>query len=149
MNLILQDVRREPGSDRYVWTPFEMNEEFNGDWWDSPPHSTDDPHYVTAILGGVQVARVELDHNFRGSSHFGAPRLGATALEIQFIEVAKSHQRQGVGAGVVRGLLERYPDRRLLALSEDADGFWAGLRWNRYDHHDGPHLYRPLFIAPP
>jgi len=149
VNLILRDVRRDPSDDRYVWTPYELNEEFNGDWWNSPPYSIDDPHYVKAILAGVEVARVELDHYFRGSKHVGAPRLGATALEIQFIEVAKSYRRQGVGAEVARRLVESYPNRRFLALSEDADEFWATLGWNRYDYHDGPHQYRPLFIAPP
>jgi len=104
VNLILRDVRRDPSDDRYVWTPYELNEEFNGDWWDSPPYSIDDPHYVKAILAGVEVAR---------------------------------------------RLVESYPNRRFLALSEDADEFWATLGWNRYDYHDGPHQYRPLFIAPP
>jgi len=42
VNLILRDVRRDPSDDRYVWTPYELNEEFNGDWWDSPPYSIDD-----------------------------------------------------------------------------------------------------------
>lgn len=148
MNLILRDVRRVHSEDRYVWTPFELNEEFNGDWWDSPPYMIDDPHYVEAMLGGVEVARVELDHDFRGSMHVGAPTLGTTALEIQFIEVAESYRRRGVGAEVVRRLVKSYPNRRILALSEGADEFWAALGWSRYDHHDGPLKYRPLFIAP-
>lgn len=148
VNLILRAVRRGPSDDRYVWTPFELNEEFNEDWWGSPPYLKDDPHYVEGTLDGVEVARVELDHDFRGSKHVGAPRLGASALEIQFLEVAKSHRLRGVGAEVVLQLVERYPHRRFIALSEDADEFWAALGWDRYDYHDGPHQYRPLFVAP-
>lgn len=148
VNLILRDVRRGPSDNRYVWTPYELNEEFSGDWWDSPPYSFDDPHYVEATLDGVEVARVELDHSFSGSQHVGAPTLGTSALEIQFIEVAKTYRRRGVGAQVVRRLVESYPNRRLLALSEDADDFWAALGWERFDYHDGPLQYRPLFIAP-
>lgn len=148
MNLELRDVRRAAGDDKYVWTPFEPNQEFNPDWWDRPPYLDDNPHYVGAFLDGVEVARVQLDHDFRGSKHVGAPKLGDRAMEIQFIEVAESHRRQRVGAEVVRLLVEGYPDNRLLAMSEDADEFWAALGWDRYDHRDGPHRYRPLFVAP-
>lgn len=45
-------------------------------------------------------------------------------------------------------LIATYPDRRFLALSEDADDFWASLGWIRYDYNDGPFQYQPLFIAP-
>jgi GNAT superfamily N-acetyltransferase len=101
-----------------------------------------------ADLEGVEVARVELDHHFGGSLHVGAPELGATALEIQFMEVAASHRRQGIGAPVVERLEDEYPDRRLLALSEGADEFWASLGWERFDYSDGLRLYRPLFVQP-
>lgn len=146
--LVLRNFHRAASDNRYEWTPFDLNEEFNGVWWDSPPYMTDEPHFVQAKLGGVEVARVELDHDFRGSKHVGAPRLGASALEIQFLEVAKSHRRQGIGEAVLRELVQSYPDRRLLALSEDADEFWGALGWIRFDHRDGPLQYRPLFIAP-
>ena len=148
MNLVLRDLRRGPGDDKYVWMPFEVNDQFNGEWWDRVPYLDDDPHYVQVLLDGVEVARVELDHGFRGSEHVDAPKLGASALEIQFIEVAVSQRRQGIGAEVVRLLVERHSDHRLLAMSEDADDFWASLGWRRYDHPDGPHQYRPLFVAP-
>jgi GNAT superfamily N-acetyltransferase len=148
MNLELHDIRRSPDDDRYVWAPFELSDQFNGDWWDSPPYLTDDPHFVVARAQGIEVARVELDHDFRGSLHVGAPDLGASALEIQFVEVAASHRRQGIGAEVVHRLAAAYPDRRLLAMSEGADEFWASLRWERYDYWDGPIQYRPLFIRP-
>lgn len=148
MELTLREIRRSPTDDRYIWTPFEPNEEFNGEWWDSPPYLIDEPHYVNAMLDGIEVARVELDYDFGGSMHLGAPKLGSAALEIQFFEVAKSYRRQGVGVEVVQRLIARYPDRRLLALSEDADEFWASLGWSRYDYNDGTHQYRPLFVAP-
>ena len=91
---------------------------------------------------------MELDHNFAGSKHVGSPDMGTRALEIQFIEVARSHRRTGIGAEVVRRLVEAHPERRFLALSEDADQFWATLGWDRYDHPDGPDWYRPLFVHP-
>ena len=148
MSVELQDIRRGPGDDRYTWTPFGLNDQFNGDWWDSPPYLSDDPHFVLARAQGIEVARVELDYDFRGSLHVGAPDLGASALEIQFIEVAAPHRRHGFGAEVVERLAATYPDRHLLAMSEGADEFWSSLGWNRYDYWEGPIQYRPLFIQP-
>lgn len=149
MNLELRDVRRSPGADKYLWTPFELSDDFAPDWWDRVPYLDDDPHYVQVLRDGVEVARVELDHDLRGSAHVRAPRLGDQALEIQFLEVADPHRGQGIGTEVVRLLVEQYPDHRLLAMSEDADGFWSSLGWDRHDHRDGPQRYRPLFVAPP
>ena len=149
MNLELRDVRRAPGDDKYLWTPFELSDDFTPDWWDRVPYLDDDPHYVQVLHDGAEVARVELDHDFRGSAHVGAPRLGDQALEIQFLEVADPHRGQGIGTEVVRLLVEQYPSHRLLAMSEDADGFWSSLGSDRYDHRDGPQRYRPLFVAPP
>ena len=149
MELEIREIRRRSDDSRFLWTPFEPNDQFNGDWWDRPPYMTDDPLYIEVLLDGVEVARVELDEGFRGSKHVGAPTLGHLALEIQFIEVAESHRRQGIGAEVVARLAAAYSGRRLLALSEGADDFWASLDWVRYDYSDGPMNYRPLFIQPP
>jgi ribosomal protein S18 acetylase RimI-like enzyme len=96
-----------------------------------------------------EVARVELYDHVETSHYIGAPSLGAEALEIQFIEVATDCRRQGVATDVVRRLMAAHPDRRLVAFSEEADEFWVSLGWDRYDHPDGPRLYRPLFVQPP
>ena len=148
VKLEVRDLRRAAWENTYRWRPFEPNQMFNPDWWDRPRYNHRDPHCIAVFLDGTEVARVELDHHFRGSRHAGAPRLGDLALEIQFIEVAASHRRRGIGSEVVRLLVERYPHRRLLAMSEDADGFWESLGWGRYDHRQGPQWYRPLFVAP-
>lgn len=148
VDLEIREIRRRPDESRYVWTPFEPSDQFNGDWWDQPPYMADDPLYVQVLLDGTEVARVELDEDFSGSRHVGAPTLGHQALEIQSIEVAESHRRQGIGAEVVARLAAAYSGRRLLALSEGADDFWASLGWDRYDYSDGPLKYRPLFIQP-
>jgi hypothetical protein len=44
---------------------------------------------------------------------------------------------RGVGTQVVQGLRKRQRGSRLLAYSERADGFWASLGWERFDHPDG------------
>ena len=146
--LELKTIRRGPEDNRYSWMPFEPNTNFNAGWWDMPPYITDEPWYVhvQVLRGGEEIARVELDDHFPGSLPLGAPKLGAQALEIQFIEVVPRHRRQGVGKEVIAALSAANPDRRLVALSEGADNFWASLGWDRYDYSDGSHHYRPLFV---
>ena len=95
------------------------------------------------------MGRIELDEEV-GIEHYAAvPEIGAERLEIQFIEVAIAARGRGVGTQVVRGLGERHPGRRLLAYSEGADGFWASLGWEQFDHPEGrPEFHRALFIQP-
>lgn len=76
------------------------------------------------------------------------PTIGPERLEIQYIEVATAARERGVGTDVVEALAERHPDRRLLAHSEGADGFWASLGWDGLDHPEGQQFHRPLFIQP-
>jgi hypothetical protein len=39
-----------PSADRYVWTPFELNGEFDRNWWDSPPYSIADVYRIANCL---------------------------------------------------------------------------------------------------
>jgi hypothetical protein len=50
---------------------------------------------------------------------------------------------------VVDLLCQTYANRQLVALSEDADGFWSALGWIRHDHPEGPDRYRPAFFQRP
>src|SRR5579875_1738113 len=76
MGLQLVDIRRGPNDDRDTWTPFAPSAQFTPDWWDRVPYMDDNPHYVGVRLADAEVARVELDHDFRGSAHMSAPKLG-------------------------------------------------------------------------
>lgn len=69
-------------------------------------------------------------------------------LEIQFIEVATDMRRRCIGRDFVELLGRHYGGRRLVALSEGADKFWAAMGWDRIDHREGPQWRRPLFVAP-
>jgi GNAT superfamily N-acetyltransferase len=75
-------------------------------------------------------------HQFRVAFGLGRPRRRA------------AHQRQGIGTAVIRALIAEYPDRRLVAFSEDADQFWASLGWARFVNADSSEVFRPLFIQP-
>lgn len=144
--LTFVERRRSPTDDRYEWSPFEPDERFTGHWWDPIPYHDDNPYYVQVRLGTLEVARVELDEDVEISHYANTPALGATALEIQFLEVAADCRRMGIGRDAVSHLAARHPGRRLVAFSEEADEFWSVLGWLEFRHNEWPDLYRPLFI---
>lgn len=97
-----------------------------------------------------QVALVELDlaakrEGFQ-TNHL-LPLTGAPVLEIQFIDVREKFRGQGVGKSVISELEKMFPGRKLMALSEDADGFWRSLGWEEIPIGGERDLIRPLFIA--
>lgn len=102
-----------------------------------------------ARLEGVEVARVRLEETIDLSTYPTAPPLGHAALEIGFFEVAPGRRDEGIGSAFVGRLAAMYPNRRLLALSRDADRFWGKtLGWDRHEHGDEPDWYQPLYIQP-
>jgi hypothetical protein len=142
------DLRRGTAN-RYSWIPpFDPSVAYeNEHWWDGAPYGNDDPWYVQVLVDGLEVARIELDDDGGiNPAYANVPAIGSERLEIQFIEVATAARDLSVGTRVVHGLMERHPDRRLMAYSEEADRFWASLGWERFDHPDGRH--RALFIQP-
>ena len=149
MTLQFIDHYGDPAESR-SWTPFPSSEDYDHpDWWRDGGGTIGDPWFVQVLEeDGVEVARVQLDD--RGSAnqeYTQVPRPGPEPwLKIMFIEVATSARRRGIGYRVVEGLVERHPDRRLLAYSEGANDFWGSLsNWERFDHPSGRH--QPLFIA--
>lgn len=148
MDLELIEKKRLSSESRYVWQRFEQSEHFNKRWWNEPRLFDDGATYFEVRLNGVEVARVELDDRADFAHEFGAPRLGAIALEIQFIEVAPAHRGKGVGTQVIALLSAANPSCRLVAFSEEADGFWASLGWERYEHPEQAPWRRPLYVQP-
>ncbi|MFD0575248.1 N-acetyltransferase [Dactylosporangium darangshiense] len=152
MSLTLIELDRPPG-ERF-WLPFTYEEAglgFNHGWWYGRPVYPHSQRIILRVLDNLdEVARVELDDEV-GIDHYAeVPPLGATALEIQFIEVHNDHRGRGIGRAVIGLLRSRYPDRRLVAFSEGADGFWSSLGWRRHLHAnpDDALRFRPLFIQP-
>ncbi|MET8282979.1 hypothetical protein [Micromonospora sp. NPDC005174] len=140
-------IEKQPApDDQVIWYPFAENNDFSLSWWDYRSLDGDKSYtFLEVRQGGAEVARIELDSDVMIDHYVGTPELGNSALEIELIEVAEPQRRRGVGTKIIRGLVSRYPDRRLLAFSEEADDFWASLGWTRYDHPEGA-SYRPLFI---
>lgn len=116
------------------------------DWWNPLLLSIDDPWYVQALEADAEVARVELKEDVDIEHYANVPTIGSERLEIAFIELATVEYGRGIGTQTVRALEQRHRDRRLLAYSEEADGFWAELGWESFHHPDGD--WRTLFIQP-
>jgi hypothetical protein len=144
----LTDLRRPSGMSKYAWFPFESDDSFTDRWWVKNTGYMASPWFARVTdPSGVEVARVEMDEKAMDTSYWpGAPRLGTELLEIQLLEVSQRCRRRRVGTEVVRLLEQRHPDRRLVALSEDADEFWSAVGWQGYEHSDG--RSRPLFVQP-
>ncbi|MBP2451911.1 MULTISPECIES: hypothetical protein [Mycobacteriaceae] len=142
--------RRRGSADRYSWMPpFDVEVAYdNPQWWDEVPYHLDDPWSVQVLEDGVEVARVQFaEGGDVNPTYTGVPVVGAERLMIHRIEVAIAARGRKIGTQVIRGVEERNPDRRLIAYSEGADGFWASLGWERYIHPTK--RSRPLFIQPP
>jgi hypothetical protein len=140
--------KRRGRADRSSWTPFEPSKSFNSDWWNDPlQYSWDDAWFVQVLRDGDEVGRVRLEKPL-SLAHYGVdPNLDSNALKIQLIEVSSTCRRLSIGTAIVRELETRNPDRTLVALSMEADDFWASLGWQRYDvpNEQGPRS-SPLFV---
>lgn len=147
MDLRLVEKRRGPEEDCYSWQRFELREQFNRAWWNDLRLFDANAIYYEVRRGDVEVARVELDDHADFAHGFGGPKLGTSGLEIQFIEVAPEFRGGHVGTETIGLLNVAHPGRRLMALSERADGFWASLGWDRYPHPEHAEG-RPLYVQP-
>lgn len=132
--------------------PFDYEEAGSGftfDWWyHGPVHGDSQSTFLRVVESGEEVARVHLDDEVWIDHYAGVPSLGAAGLAVQFIEVHTGRRLRGIGHEVIRRLSARHPDRRLIAFSEGADGFWSSLGWDRHLHAD-PEMAprcRPLYI---
>lgn len=141
---------KRPGSldTHYLWTPFRADPNFEPSWWNEPRYRDDTYQYLEIRLNEIEVARVALGEDIAVDHYATAPPLGDDALEIRLIEISSAFRRRHIGTDVVRMLCEANPHRQLLAFSEEADGFWASLGWDRHDHPHGPAFYQPLFVQP-
>ncbi len=145
--LLIDDLVRERRDG--PWWPFgDVHDGFTRHWWTRADHGSGRYSHHRVWLDGAEVARYELDHE-PDVAHYDPVFAQMPLLEVEFVEVHDQHRGRGIGAELVRKIASRHPDRQLFALSEGADGFWAGLGWSRHDHPgDRPEWHRPLFLAP-
>lgn len=148
IDLELVEHRRPPDVGRYEWQPYAEDGAFNHSWW-ARLWSLDDRYSLWSVLqGDVEVARIQLDEEVQYDHYADVPDLGSEVMEVDFFEVSGQFRRAGLGSRSMDLVSQHFRNRRLLAFSEEADGFWATLGWSRYDHREGFPAYRPLFVAP-
>lgn len=115
MLLELVDLRPNSSDDRWWVPPFADDVDYeHPHWWNR--QLGEEPWFVQVLdQTGTQVARVEFDDpGGINPEYANVPNIGVERLEIQFLEVAAGARGRGVGGRVVRSLMERHPDRRLL-----------------------------------
>jgi GNAT superfamily N-acetyltransferase len=147
-DLELFEHRLPAGVSRYEWQPYARDAGFTYEWWHRLWDLGHRYSLWSVVDGDVEVARIALDQEVHYDHYNGVPHLGPNVLEVNFFEVSAALRRQGLGRAALELVAERNPGRRLVAFSEEADAFWAGLGWTRYDHPDGFPWYRPFFVAP-
>jgi GNAT superfamily N-acetyltransferase len=146
--LKLIEHRPPAGVSRYEWQPYVRHAGFTYAWWHRLWDLGHRYSLWSVVDGDVEIARIELDQEVHYDHYNGVPYLERDVLEVDFFEVSAPLRGQGLGRAVLELVAERNPGSRLVAFSEEADGFWAGLGWARYDHPDGFPSYRPFFVAP-
>jgi GNAT superfamily N-acetyltransferase len=146
-DLELFEHRLPAGVSRYEWQPYARDAGFTYEWWHRLWDLGHRYSLWSVVDGDVEIARIELDQEVHYDHYNGVPHLGPNVLEVDFFEVSAALRRQGLGRAALELVAERNPGRRLVAFSEEADAFWAGLGWTRYDHPDGFPSYRPFFVA--
>lgn len=152
LSVTVSEVVRPNGTPQYTWLPFpDTHAPFTVGWWDDAWrfHHPGKRRWFQATAVGVEVGRVEIESGDGDDYYVGREILGEDPiLGIEFIDVAETHRRRGVGTAIVRQLEDRFRGHRLVAFSEDADVFWRSLGWIRIEHPEGAELYRPLFVQP-
>jgi hypothetical protein len=148
--LELIDHRGDPAA-KHLWTPFASSTGYeHPDWWNSVGGAVGDPWFVEVLEDGVEVARVHLDESGAiNPAYADVPALDSSdLLKIQHIEVNTAVRRRKVATRVLQALVERNPDRRLMAYSSaDAEEFWNSLvDWKRFDRTGRGPKSSPLFI---
>lgn len=149
MRLEVIELRRAGEQDRYWRKPFNHDSRFMKErWWHGQAPMSDASWYVSALLDGEEVARAELNEDVGLDSYDTGSLLSPRKLQLTLLEVCTAHRRRGIATHLVGQIAGMYSGRQLLALSEDADEFWASLGWDRVDRVEGLMRFQPLFISP-
>jgi len=130
---------------------FPESPEYNDRWWSGIERPSSLKRiWFSATIDEAEVARIFVEERVSIDEDYGVPRTRrAQLLEIPFFEVAVSYRGMGIGKRVIDLITDSEPTATFAAFSEDADGFWASLGWNRFirsDHEERPSMYRPLYM---
>ncbi len=132
-------------------TPFQVVEGFDDRWWHEGAGRVGDDtlggkDYIQFLADGMEVGRAEITDWQLSDGYIGVD-LEVRAKEIWFFEIRRDLRRQHYGAEFARHLIRHYAAFPLIAFSEGADEFLAGIGWHYYPRKDGNTHYRKLFVS--
>lgn len=136
-------------------SPYPRIENFEERWWNDDYHFRDledlgDEFDFIQLRGGAEIlGRAMLSDAQPGDQYVGAP-LEMWGKEICFFEIRQDRRGYGYGTEFIRMLCKHYFGIPLFAyaIDDDATGFWASLKWNRYDVIESERASSsPLFIS--
>lgn len=128
-------------------SPFEASEDFTQACWQADEVIATSPTdlFYSFILAGEEVVRMIVVDHPELDPGYGVPE-ASDGLEIDFIEVAQGHLRQGLGTQAIGLLLRQHPGRAVFARPpEGEDAFWHSLGWEHVRHAENGD-YPPLFL---
>jgi hypothetical protein len=144
--LVIRQVWPVPHG-RSVISPFEASEDFEQACWQAHEVIAASPSdlFYTFTRAGEEVVRLIVVDRPEVDPGYGVPE-AAEGLEIDFMEVANWHRRQGLGTQAIELLRRQHPGRTVFARPpESEDAFWQSLGWGHVRHaQDGD--YPPLFL---
>lgn len=136
-------------------SPYPRIENFEERWWNDDYHFRDledlgdEFDFIQLRGGGEILGRAMLSDAQPGDQYVGAP-LEMWGKEICFFEIRQDRRGYGYGTEFIRMLCKHYFGIPLFAyaIDDDATGFWASLKWNRYDVIESERASSsPLFIS--
>jgi acetyltransferase, GNAT family len=136
-------------------SPYPRIENFEERWWNDDYHFRDledlgdEFDFIQLRGGGEILGRAMLTDAQPGDQYVGAP-LEMWGKKICFFEIRQDRHRRGYGTEFIRMLCKHYFGIPLFAyaIDDDVTGFWASLKWNRYDVIESERASSsPLFIS--
>ena len=133
-------------------SPYPCIENFDERWWNDDYFIRDlgdEFDFIQLRGGGEILGRAMLTDAQPGDQYVGAP-LEMWGKKICFFEIRHDRHRRGYGTEFIRMLCKHYFGISLFAyaIDDDATGFWASLKWNRYDVIESERASSsPLFIS--
>lgn len=135
-------------------SPYPRIENFEERWWNDDcsfrdlEDLRDEFDFIQLRGDGEILGRAMLSDAQPGDQYVGAP-LEVWGKKIWFFEIRQDRRRRGYGTEFIRMLCKHYFGIPLFAYAiDDATGFWASLKWNRYDVIESERdSFSPLFIS--
>ncbi|MBT2595982.1 GNAT family N-acetyltransferase [Arthrobacter sp. ISL-72] len=115
---------------------FEASEDFTQACWQANEVIAASPsdHFYTFTKDGEEIVRLIVVDHPEVDPGYGVPEAG-NGLEIDFMEVADGHRRQGLGTQAIELVRQQHPGRSVFARPpESEDAFWQSLGWDHVRH---------------